>query len=284
MTFEMTHSAKRNRLIARIATYAFLTVVAAADLLPFVWMLLSSLKPQSEIFVQPPTFLPSKLYLRNYAMAWRAGGLDFTRMFINSMLIAVPGTALCILSSSLAAFAFARIRFFGRDFIFMCFVAAIMMPAMMIIIPTFLLMKPFIDTFIPLIARVAFGLPFVIFLFRQFFLTIPTELDDAAFVDGYSRIRIWWHITMPLSKPVLATLVIFVFQQLYNDLLNPLIYINSKTNFTVQLGLASFRGMYATRYDLLMAASVFTLLPILVLFIAAQKYFVEGVVMTGLKG
>jgi len=269
---------------SRILTYAFLTAVAIVDLLPFAWMLLSSFKTQGEIFQAPPTLFPKAFSLRNYASAWKAGGLDFTRMFANSMVVAVPSTILCMISSSLASYAFARIRFAGREFLFMCFVAAIMMPAMMIIVPTFLLMKPFIDSFVPLIARVMFGLPFVIFLFRQFFMTIPRELDDAALVDGYSKFQIWWRIVMPLSKPVLATLVIFVFQQVYNDLTNPLIFINSKANFTVQLGLASFRGMYATRYDLLMAASVFTLAPIIAIFVAAQRYFVEGVVMTGLKG
>lgn len=284
MTSRRGFSIKRERRASLALTYVFLTLVAIVDILPFAWMLLSSLKPQGEIFQNPPTLFPKVFSLGNYQAAWRAGGLDFGRMFLNSMAIALPATAFCMLSSSLAAYAFARIRFAGREFLFMCFVAAIMMPQMMIIVPTFLLMKPFIDTFIPLIARVMFGLPFVIFLFRQFFMTIPKELDDAALVDGYSRLQIWWRIVMPLSKPVLATLVIFVFQQVYNDLLNPLIFINSKSNFTVQLGLASFRGMYATRYDLLMAASVFTLAPILALFVAAQRYFVEGVVMTGLKG
>ncbi|HET7838157.1 MAG TPA: carbohydrate ABC transporter permease [Rectinemataceae bacterium] len=270
--------------LALATGYAFLCVAAIVDLVPFVWMLLSSLKPQAEIFSFPPSLLPKQPSFRNYAAAWNAGGLNFARMFMNSMIVAIPATALCILSSSLAAFAFARIRFRGRDTLFMCFVAAIMMPTMMVMIPTFLLMRPFIDTFVPLIARVMFGQAFVIFLFRQFFMTIPKELDDAALVDGYSKFRIWWSIIMPLSKPVIATLVVFVFQQVYNDFLYPLIFINSKTNFTVQLGLASFRGIYVTRYDLLMAASVFTLVPILVLFLAAQRYFVEGVVMSGLKG
>ncbi len=274
---------RKNRL-ATALTYAFLCAAALVDIIPFVWMILSSLKPQSEIFSFPPSLLPRQFTLRNYTAAWNAGGLNFARMFMNSMIVAVPATSLCILSSSLAAFAFARIRFSGRDFLFMCFVSAIMMPTMMVMIPTFLLMRPFIDTFVPLIARVMFGLPFVVFLFRQFFMTIPRELDDAALVDGYSKLRIWWSIIMPLSKPVVATLVVFVFQQVYNDFLYPLIFINSKSNFTVQLGLASFRGIYATRYDLLMAASVFTLVPILALFVAAQRYFVEGVVMTGLKG
>ncbi len=284
MTSRRMASTARNIAVSRVLTYTVLTLFAIVDLFPFVWMILSSLKSQSEIFLQPPILFPKVLALKNYSIAWRAGGLDFTRMFLNSVTIAIPGTFLCMISSSLAAYGFARIRFYGRETIFMLFVASIMMPTMMILIPTFLLMRPFIDTFIPLIARVMFGVPFVIFLFRQFFMTIPQELDDAAKVDGYSRFRIWWSIIMPLSKPVLATLVIFTFQGLYNDLLNPLIYINSKSLFTVQLGLASFRGMYTTRYDLLMAASVFTLAPILVLFVAAQKYFVEGVVMTGLKG
>jgi multiple sugar transport system permease protein len=161
-----------------------------------------------------------------------------------------------------------------------------MVPISVTMIPTFLLFRDLrlIDTLYPLIARGVFGQAFVIFLMRQFYMTLPKELDDAAFVDGYSRLQIWWKIIMPLSKPILATVIIFVFQQVYNDFQNPLIYLNSTAKFTVQLGLASFKGLYATRYDLLMAASVFTLVPILVLYLSAQKYFVEGIVMTGLKG
>ena len=267
-------------------TYAFLIFVAAVDLIPFFWMILSSFKPLAEIFVFPPKLLPSAWAFSNYRSAWRAGGLNFTRMFGNSMLVALPFTLGCIVTSSLAAFSFARIRFRGSELVFMCLIASMMIPVSVTMIPTFLLFRNLrlIDTLYPLIARGFFGQAFVIFLMRQFYMTLPKELDDAAFVDGYSRLRIWWKIIMPLSKPILATVIIFVFQQVYNDFQNPLIYINSTAKFTVQLGLASFRGLYATRYDLLMAASVFTLVPILALYLSAQKYFVEGIAMTGLKG
>lgn len=270
---------------AHAIAYALLITMAVVDLVPFLWMLLSSVKPQAEIFRFPPSLFPKLWSFKNYASAWRAGGLDFTRMFVNSMIVAVPYTTLCILSSSLAAYAFARLRFPGRDALFMMFIASMMVPSTVTMIPTFLMFGKLglIDTFAPLIAKGMFGQAFVVFLLRQFYMTIPKELDEAAFVDGYSRLRIWWKIIMPLSKPILATVVIFVFQQSYNDFMNPLIYINSASKFTVQLGLASFKGLYATRYDLLMAASVFTLAPIVVLYLSLQKYFQEGIVMTGMK-
>ena len=268
-----------------VAAYAFLFLFAAIDLIPFIWMLLSSFKPQSELFVFPPKMLPQVWVPENYVNAWQAGGLNFSRMFMNTFIVVIPVTVFGILSASLAAFAFARIPFKGREFVFSLFLSSMMVPVCVTLIPRFLLFGRlgWIDSFKPLIVPGLFGTAFGVFLLRQFFMTIPGALEEAAIIDGASRLRIWAFIFMPLSTAIIATLTVFIFQYYYNDLINPLIYINSKSMFTVQLGISSFRGMYKTRYDLLMAASVFTTAPILILYISAQQYFVQGIVTTGLK-
>ncbi len=276
---------KKKLKLSTVAAYAFLILFAAIDLIPFIWMLLSSFKPQSELFVFPPKMLPQVWVPENYVNAWQAGGLNFSRMFLNTFIIVIPVTVFGILSASLAAFAFARIPFKGREFVFSLFLSSMMVPVCVTLIPRFLLFGRlgWIDSFKPLIVPGLFGTAFGVFLLRQFFMTIPGALEEAAIIDGASRLRIWAFIFMPLSTAIIATLTVFIFQYYYNDLINPLIYINSKSMFTVQLGISSFRGMYKTRYDLLMAASVFTTLPIIILYMSAQKYFVQGIVTTGLK-
>jgi multiple sugar transport system permease protein len=276
---------KRNDLWRSGLTYTLLIAMAVISLLPFFWMLTSSLKSQSEIFRFPPVWIPADPQWDNYVRAWNAGGLNFGLMFINSLKVVVPVTIFTIISASLAAYAFARIQFVGRDVWFGLFLASMMIPTAPTIIPRFILFRElqWLDTLLPLIVPGLFGSAFAMFLLRQFFLTLPGELEDAMMIDGASRLRIWWQLFLPLSKPIIATLVVFTAQAEYNDFLNPLIYINSADNFTVQLGLASFRGIYQTRYDLLMAASVFTLLPIVVLFLSAQRYFVSSINLSGLK-
>ncbi|WP_026486400.1 carbohydrate ABC transporter permease [Caldanaerobius polysaccharolyticus] len=269
-----------------IVAYTVLTIGALISLVPFFWMFTTSVKDQSEIFLFPPKWIPSIWHWENYRQAWHAGGLNFTLMFYNTMRIVIPVTISTVVISSLAAYSFARIDFVGKNFIFMGFLASMMVPGTVTIIPQFIMFRTlgWINTLKPLIVPGLFGSAFAIFLLRQFFLTIPQDLEDAAIIDGCSRFRIWWQIFLPLSKPIIATLTVFTFQGVYNDFMGPLIYLNSQDLFTVQLGLAAFRGVYQTRYDLLMAASVFTLVPIIVIFLFAQRYFIEGVVMTGIKG
>jgi multiple sugar transport system permease protein len=273
--------------IARSSTaYITLAIGAFFSIIPFLWMLSTSLKTQAEIFVFPPIWFPSTPIWENYADAWYAGGLDFGRMFLNTANVVVPVTLFTLISSSLAAYAFARIPFFGRETVFMVFLASLMIPYAPTIIPQFVLFRElgWLDSLRPLIVPGLFGNAFAIFFLRQFFLTLPGDLEDAAMIDGATRLQIWWRIFLPLSKPALATLAVFTFQGVYNDFLGPLIYVNSQDRFTVQLGLAAFRGVYSTRYDLLMAASVFTLAPIITLFLFAQRYFVESINLSGLKG
>lgn len=268
--------------------FAYLGVILVAILviLPFLWMVVSAFKSQRELFAYPPTFFPKVWKVENFIEAASRGSISFWQMFLNTMKIAVPSTVFNIIFSSLAGYAFARLKFPFRDTIFMCFIAAMMVPFAITLIPRFLMFKDlgFYDTYVPLIIPVMFGTPFSIFLTRQFFMTLPKELEEAAIVDGCSHFRIWAQIFMPLCKPIIATLSVFQFQSSYNDFMGPVIYIASDAKFTVQMGLSSFRNSFTSRYDLIMAGSILALIPVVILFICCQKYIVRGIAMSGMKG
>ena len=270
----------------KIFSYVMVIIVAAFVILPFVWMIASAFKSQRELFAYPPTFFPTVWKWQNFTEAASRGSISFAHMFLNSMKIAIPVTVFNILFSSMAGYSFARLRFKFRDAIFMMFIASMMVPYAITLIPRFLLFKDlgFYDTYIPLILPVMFGTAFSIFLTRQFFMTLPKELEEAAIVDGCSHFRIWWQVFMPLTKPIIATLAVFQFQGAYNDFLGPVIYIATDSKFTVQMGLNSFRNSFTSRYDLIMAGSILALIPVVVLFIICQKYIVRGIVMGGVKG
>lgn len=269
-----------------VISYVILAFATLIVLLPFLWMLVSSFKSQRELFAYPPTFFPSVWKWENYKKALSVGSISFFQMFLNSMKVTIPVVVLNITFSSLAAYAFARISFPHRKLIFMLFISSLMIPAAVVMIPRFMFFTnlKLIDTYWPLILPSAFGTAFSIFLLRQFFMTIPKDLEEAAVIDGCGKLRIWATIIVPLSKPIIATLSVFLFQGTYNDFMNPLIYLNSDTKFTIQLGLASFRNSFGTRYDLIMAGSMLALIPVLIIYIVCQKYIVKGIVMAGLKG
>ena len=268
--------------------FAYLGVILVAILviLPFLWMVVSAFKSQRELFAYPPTFFPKVWKVENFIEAASRGSISFWQMFLNTMKIAVPSTIFNIIFSSLAGYAFARLKFPFRDTIFMCFIAAMMVPFAITLIPRFLMFKDFgfYDTYVPLIVPVMFGTPFSIFLTRQFFMTLPKELEEAAIMDGCSHFRIWAQIFMPLCKPIIATLSVFKFQSSYIDLMGPVIYIASDAKFTVQMGLSSFRNSFTSRYDLIMAGSILALIPVMILFVCCQKYIVRGIAMSGMKG
>lgn len=268
--------------------FAYLGVILVAILviLPFFWMVVSAFKSQRELFAYPPTFFPKVWKVENFIEAASRGSISFWQMFLNTMKIAVPSTIFNIIFSSLAGYAFARLKFPFRDTIFMCFIAAMMVPFAITLIPRFLMFKDlgFYDTYVPLIVPVMFGTPFSIFLTRQFFMTLPKELEEAAIMDGCSHFRIWAQIFMPLCKPIIATLSVFQFQSSYNDFMGPVIYIASDAKFTVQMGLSSFRNSFTSRYDLIMAGSILALIPVMILFVCCQKYIVRGIAMSGMKG
>ncbi len=252
-------------------------------LLPFGWMLVTSLKSPPQIFTYPPSLVPNPVVWQNYVDTVQA--MPFGRFYLNSIFVAFSVTTLQILTSSLSAFAFARLRFRGREILFLVYLATLMIPFQVTMIPNFILVRylRWYDTFYALIVPTAFS-AFAVFLLRQYFRGIPVDLDEAARMDGASSLRIWGRVIMPLSSPVLAALTIFVFLGSWNDFLWPLVVTNSHATRTIPVGLATFRGQFNTDWHLLMAGSVIALLPVLLVYVLAQKRFVEGITLSGMGG
>ena len=272
------------RATRRAAVYLLLIVGGLLYTAPFLWMVSTSLKEPGAAVAFPPTWVPDPVEWRNYIRAWNVLPFaDFTR---NSVIYAGVALVGQLLSCSLAAFGFGRISFRGRDFWFAVLLATMMLPSQVTLIPQFILFKNlgWLDTLLPLIVPAWFGQAFYIFLLRQFFLTLPTELDDAARIDGAHLFDVYWRIVLPLAKPALATVAIFSFVYHWNDFFGPLIYLTTPEKMTIAVGLQLFRGQWGTDFSLLMAASTAALLPILVLFFVAQKTFVQGIALTGMKG
>ncbi|MGQ9629248.1 MAG: carbohydrate ABC transporter permease [bacterium] len=268
-----------------LSLLVLLIVGAVVMALPFCWLLSTSLKEDSQVWLFPPEWIPNPIAWRNYIDALTI--FPFHIYFKNTFTITFLSVLGILLSSSFCAYGFARLRFPGRDFIFMIVLSTMMLPPIVLLIPQFIMFKylGWVNTFRPLIVPAYFGGgAFNIFLLRQFFRAIPGELTDAARIDGCSELGVYWKIILPLSKPALTAVVIFAFLGHWNDFLGPLIYINSPEKFTVSLGLASFMDVYTTKWNFLMAASTVTITPVLILFFSAQRYFIRGVILTGLKG
>jgi len=272
-------SQNRRNLLLHLA----LILGSGAMLLPFAWMLSTSLKLPKDIFTYPPTWIPDPVVWQNYADTWRA--IPFGRFYLNSLFVAVSVTVIQILTASLGAFAFARLRFWGREPLFLAYLVTLMIPFQVTMIPNFIIVRylGWYDTFLALILPTAFS-AFAVFLLRQYFLGLPMDLDEAARMDGAGSFRIWWQIIMPLSGPVLAALTIFVFLGSWNDFLWPLVITASTEMRTIPVGLAAFQGQFKTDWNLLMAGSVIALLPVLLVYIFAQKRFVEGITLSGMGG
>lgn len=252
-------------------------------LMPFIWMLSTSLKSAGAVFEYPPTFIPDPIRWDNYRRIFEV--LPFARFFLNSLLVASAVTVIHLSSSAMAAYAFARLRFPGRDALFLGYLATLMIPAQVVIIPNFILLRylGWIDTYQALILPAAFN-AFGTFLLRQYFLTIPGELEDAAVVDGASHFQIFTRVILPLSGPALSALAIFTFLFNWNAFLYPLVVTNSVHMSTLTVGLNTLQGQYNTAWTLLMAGSVIALLPVLLVFIFAQRYFIKGITLTGIGG
>jgi multiple sugar transport system permease protein len=263
-------------------THIIIYTMAGAVLIPFIWMILTSLKDMSEIFVYPPKWLPKKFNFDNYLNAFQAA--PFGRYYFNSLFVAVTVTIGQLITCSMAAFAFARLRFRGRDLLFFIFLGTMMIPYNVTMIPSFMMLYwlGWVDTYQALIVP-GLASAFGTFLLRQFFLTIPKELEEAAYIDGATKFQVLKRVIIPLSKPALATLAIFTFMGVFNDFIWALIVLNSEELRTVQLGLSIFRDRYLTQWDLLMAGSVTAVLPILIVFFFAQKYFIQGITLSGIK-
>lgn len=277
----------RMGLSQRLFIYLLLCAFGLMMALPFLWMVSTALKPDALVFRIPPEWFPRPLVWRNFIDSLTILGHSVHLYAWNTTVIGVLATVGVVLSSSVVAFGFARLEFPGRDLMFGLVLSTMMLPFAVLMVPQFILFQRigWLDSFRPLIIPYWFGAPFHIFLLRQFFMTIPKDLDDAARVDGASSLQIYWHIIMPLSKPALATSAIFAFIYHWNDLLWPLIVLSSQKKWTLALFLASFQGyMLQPRWNLLMAASTVLVLPVLILFFFAQRAFIRGITVTGIKG
>lgn len=277
-------SVKISRKTGRTAAYIALTLGAIISLVPFLWMLSSSFKDPSMVFADPPQIIPKPWLWDNYSKALTV--MPFGLYTWNTVKITFTCILGTVLSCSIVAFGFARMRFPGRSALFIVLLSTMMLPAQVTMIPVFKIFAAlgWYDTFLPLTVPAFFGAPFYIFLLRQYFMTIPHEMDEAARIDGASTWQTFSKVLLPQAKPALATVALFAFMAHWNDFLGPLIYLNSPAKRTLALGLYAFQGQYSTDWHYLMAASTVVMLPPLILFFIGQKYFIQGVVISGVKG
>lgn len=279
-------SQSRSNARSRGTVYALLILGSVLMLAPFAWMISSSLKTNAEIRLVPPRLMPRQIEWHNYPDSLGPAKMDLGNTLPNTVVVTFCCVLGQIVSSSLVGFGFARFRFRGKEPLFLIMLSTMMLPAQVTMIPMFILFRwlGWIDTFLPLIVPQWLAGPFFVFMFRQFFSAIPEELVEAARMDGASNWRIYWQIMLPLSGPVIAITAIYTFMGTWNDFLNPLIYLNSPSNNTLALALASFNSQHGVaNANQLMAASFVTMIPCLLLFAAAQRYFVENISMTGGK-
>ena len=277
-------SMHRNRVIGKVLIYALLILITAVMVVPFLWMLSASIKTNTEVFkITPFQFIPDEPQWSNYQEIWTK--IPLARFIGNTVYLTIIVTTLQMLTSSFAAYAFAKLQFKHRSALFLAYIATIAMPWQVYMVPQFIMMRGMglNDKLLAMICLQAFS-AFGVFLMKQFYEGIPDSLCEAARIDGMSEYKIYSSIMLPLSKPALSTLIIFTFVNTWNDYLGPLIYLKSEAKKTIQLGLKMFIGQYAAEYGLIMAGSIITLIPVLVVFLALQKYFVEGVAATGIKG
>lgn len=287
----MTHTASSTntwlritRMLKQFLGYLIAITAAFLFLLPLFWMISSSLKPNYQVLQFPPQWLPKPIRWQNYPEALTY--VPFGRYAINTLFVTIMTMVGHILSSTMVAYGFARLRAPGKNFLFMLLLATMMLPYPVTMIPVYVGFNTlgWINTFRPLIVPAFFGNAFYIFLMRQFFLTIPPDLEDAGRIDGASTWQIIWYIILPVVKPAIATVGIFTFQSTWNDFLPPLIYLHDQSKYTLSLGLSFFRSNYDVKWAYLMAASLAVTLPVILVFFVAQRTFIEGITLTGLKG
>lgn len=284
---QMKKDQARKEIVKKIFSYALLILGSLTMVGPFMWMVTTSLKDAGAVFSFQKNWweewIPMSFVWQNYVKAWHV--VPFARFYANSLFVTAAVTLGQVVTSAMAAYAFARLRFPGRERIFFGYLATMMVPGAVTMIPVFILLKNlgWVDTYKALILPGIFT-AYGTFMLRQFFLTLPRELEDAAKIDGCSYYGIFWRIILPLSKPALATLTTFTFMGSWMNFMWPLIVINTESKFTLPVGLAYFQSLHHTDWTLLMAASVMMILPILVLFMFNQRFFVEGIKLTGIKG
>jgi len=285
-TVKWRASLSRERVINAIIVYFILTISALIFSFPFFWMLSTAFKSPAQIFAIPMRWLPNPIHWQNFPIMWEL--ISFQTPLLNSIIITGGSLLGILISAPLVAFGFARLDFKGKDLLFITLLGTIMLPIQITIIPLYIIYRylNWIDTFKPFIIPAFFGGgAFNIFLLRQFFMTIPFELEDSARIDGCSTFGIFWRIFIPLSKPVLAAVGIFSFVGVWNEYFRPLIFLSSPEKIPLTVALALFRDVQGgLEYNLVMAAALVATIPCIAIFLAAQKYFVEGITLTGLKG
>ena len=276
-------SRRTQQTISKVLSHAVLIFGALIMIIPFIWMLSTSFKAPGKTFVYPPEWIPRPFVWQNYVDMWQA--LPFGQFLVNSVKIATLATIGQLLTCSMGAFAFSILKFKGRDVLFLLLIATLMVPYQVTLIPTFILFSKigWVGTHLPLWVPAFWGGAFGTFLLRQFYLTIPIDLAESARIDGANIFQIFTNIYLPLSKPAMATLGIFTFLWSWNDLLDPLIYVSELKQLTLTVGLSFFQNQYGGKWTLMMAGAVVSILPILVIFFFAQKYFIQGIAMTGIK-
>ncbi|QGI03000.1 carbohydrate ABC transporter permease [Bacillus subtilis subsp. subtilis] len=276
-------SIKKGKLFERILTYGLLVSLSIVFIFPFLWLVGTSLKPENEAISFPPSLLPKVWDFANYIDVFTI--VDFGQYYLNSIIVTVATVIGTVLSSTLVAYGFARIKGKGRDVWFILLLATMMLPPQVTMIPVYMIFAKlgWTNTFLPLIVPAFFGNAYFIFLLRQFFKTIPKELEESAYLDGCSTLGIFWRIVLPLSTPAVITVALLSFMWTWNDFLGPLIYLNDDSKFTLALGILQFKGALLIEWGPMMAASVLIILPLIIMFFVGQKYFIEGIATTGGK-
>lgn len=278
------NSSKFKSTFGLAVLYVILLFMAAAFIVPFFWLLSSSFKEPSELFRIPVRWLPKSLQLANYEKIFKL--IPFFLYLRNTMIIVLATIIGSILSSSIVGYGFSRLRWKMRDKVFILVLITMILPYQVTMIPLFLLFKQFkwVGGYLPLIVPAFFGNPFFIFLMRQFFAQIPDDLSQAARIDGAGEFRIFWQICLPLSKPALATVAIYAFLRSWNDFIGPLIYLTDNDTYTLSIGIQLIRSRIDPKWEVLMASGVLMVLPVLVIFFLLQKYFIQGIALSGIKG
>jgi len=277
-------SYKQKNKLKKILIYAALILLSLLFIFPFLWMIFTAFKPENEVITFPPNLLPIEWDWYNFKEVFEI--VPFGTFYKNSLIVAGLGTLGTVLSSSFVAYGFARIKGKGRNFWFMLLMSTLMLPPQVTMIPVYIIWSRlgFVDTLVPLILPAFLGNSYYIFLLRQFFRSIPKEVEESAYLDGANTFQIFWKLILPMSKSSIITVTILSFMGFWNDFLNPLIYLHSTENFTLAVGIMQFQGALTVYWGPMMAASTLMLIPLIFIFFTGQKYFVEGVATQGLKG
>lgn len=275
---------RQYRRLGQAIAFTLCALLAVLYIFPFYWMIVTALKTDQQVFVWPPALWPATPQWQNFVEATRY--IPFWLYMRNTLVICLITVVGTLISCTLIAYGFSRLRWPGRDAIFIIYLSTIMLPGQVTMIPLYVVFRNlgWVGTILPLVVPAFFGNAFFVFLLRQFFRTIPSELTDAARIDGANEFGILWHIMLPLTRPALFTVALFSFLNAYRDFLGPLVYLTEQSQWTISLGLQLFKNMYGAQWQLMMAASTLMMLPVIALFFVTQRTFVEGIATTGLNG